>query len=132
MLATEGTLPSSTWNMELETWNCARCARCCRWPGHVLLAGEDIRALSGHLGLDEEDFINRHTVLAANRAQLSLAEGPEGTCIFLEGNACRVYEARPAQCRGFPRTWTVANGCPQTQKSTTDSPFCVVSLLQNH
>ena len=26
----------------------------------------------------------------------------EGACIFLDGNRCRIYEARPRQCRTWP------------------------------
>jgi uncharacterized protein len=97
---------------DAATWNCSRCAECCRWPGHVLLTDPDIAALAGHLGMSPPEFIERHTRLASNRAQLSLTERADGACIFLDGDACRVYEARPLQCRQFPIGWTVRDGCP--------------------
>lgn len=90
---------------------CKRCGDCCRWPGHVLLSDRDIEELARHLRLSEEEFIARHTMLASNRAQLSLRENPDGSCEFLEGNACSVYAARPAQCRDFPATWDVPGEC---------------------
>lgn len=89
---------------------CHRCGACCRWPGHVLLNAEDIARLAAHLGLPEADFIARYCELARNRAQLSLADGPDGACVFLDGNDCRVYPARPRQCRDFPSVWSV-DGC---------------------
>jgi Fe-S-cluster containining protein len=50
-------------------------------------------------------------MLASNRAQLSLREKPDGSCEFLEGNECKVYESRPAQCRDFPARWSVPGEC---------------------
>ncbi len=78
-------------------FTCQQCGTCCRWAGHVLLTEEDITRLSVSTGLSEEDFIEHHTVLAANRRELSLAEYPDGRCIFLEENRCRYYADRPAQ-----------------------------------
>lgn len=90
---------------------CQSCAACCRWKGYVLLTEQDITRLAQYLGCEETDFIQRYTVLAANRAQLALAEAPGGACIFLHGTTCIVYPARPQQCRDFPRLWRVP-GCP--------------------
>ena len=96
----------------MENFVCQGCGACCRWSGHVLLTAADIAALVRQLALTEDGFIQRHTALAANRAQLSLAEQADGACCFLgPDNACLVYAARPQQCRDFPHTWRVA-GCP--------------------
>ncbi len=92
---------------------CRRCGACCRWPGDVRLTDADIAALAAFLGMPEADFIDRHTRLARDRRALSLVETPGTTrCEFLEGaSRCRVYPARPAQCRDFLRSWRVP-GCP--------------------
>jgi len=83
----------------------------------VLLKPWDITNLAGALGMSEGDFIRHHTILAANRAQLSLAEKPDGTCCFLsDNNSCLVYAARPQQCMDFPLGWKV-DGCPHLQPS---------------
>jgi hypothetical protein len=66
--------------------------------------------------LPEEVFINRYTVLAENRRQLSLADASDGSCVLLQGGRCRLYEARPAQCREFPSGWRVAEGCPALEE----------------
>jgi len=93
-------------------FRCRGCSACCRWPGYVLLTAADIAALAGALDMDEAAFIRDCTVLAANRAQLSLAEQPGGACCLLTaGGRCRAYAARPQQCRDFPHRWRVA-GCP--------------------
>ncbi len=67
-------------------------------------------------GLSEEGFIRRYTVLASNRRQLSLMEHSDGRCIFLKEDGCAFYEARPEQCRNFPHTWRVAEGCPALEE----------------
>ncbi len=95
--------------------SCLRCGTCCRWAGHVLLTHADILQLALFLKSTVQDVVDRYTVLARNRAGLSLADRPDGACIFLRGNVCSVYHARPAQCREFNERWTVRGGCPGTQ-----------------
>ena len=98
---------------------CRQCGACCRWPGDVRLEDGDIAALAAFLGMDEEAFIARHTKLARDRRALSLIEQPGTTrCEFLEGESrCRVYPARPVQCRGFLHEWRVA-GCPALEEES--------------
>ncbi len=97
---------------EKSSFVCQQCGTCCRWEGHVLLTPEDITRLSVSTELSEEKFIERYTVLAANRRQLSLSEHPDGRCVFLEEDGCRHYADRPAQCRAFPVGWHDTSGCP--------------------
>lgn len=84
---------------------CQRCTACCRWPGQVRVTEEEIRAMAAHLGLDEDDFIQRYCRLAANRHGLALAEEEDGTCVFLRGRDCLVHPVKPRQCRDFPHLW---------------------------
>ncbi|MDD4871232.1 MAG: YkgJ family cysteine cluster protein [Kiritimatiellae bacterium] len=94
-------------------FSCQRCGTCCRWSGHVLLTQQDIKTLSSTLGMNENNFIQCHTNITVNRAQLSLTEQADGACCFLtENNLCSVYASRPQQCRDFPHGWHVS-GCPQ-------------------
>ena len=91
---------------------CRQCGACCRWPGSVLLETTDAEAAAAALGLTAAEFIERHAALARNRAQLTLKEAPDGACEFLKADGrCRIYAARPRQCRDFPHGWRVA-GCP--------------------
>lgn len=94
------------------TFSCQRCGACCRWPGSVLMDEADIDAAAAALGLSSETFIAEHTVLARNRAQLTLREKTDGACEFLNPDgSCLIYAARPKQCRDFPHGWQV-DGCP--------------------
>lgn len=83
----------------------------------MLVTDEDVARLAEVLRLSEEEFIDRYAILASNRRQLSLAEHPDGCCIFLEGTHCRHYAARPAQCRKFPDGWHDTSGCLARDKT---------------
>lgn len=100
----------------LKDFKCTGCGTCCRWTGSVLLTHRDIADMAVWLGLSEQQFIDRHTRLAPSRIQLALNDQSDGSCSFLEGNRCRIYEARPEQCRSFPFAWSVPEGCPELDK----------------
>ncbi|NDF99516.1 MAG: YkgJ family cysteine cluster protein [Chitinophagia bacterium] len=84
---------------------CERCTNCCRWPGDVKVTEKEISIISRHLGLGEDDFIQRYTRLRADRRGLSLIDQPDGACIFLEGQDCQIQPVKPQQCRDFPNAW---------------------------
>jgi uncharacterized protein len=78
----------------------------------VLLDSVDISGATEAMGMREAEFIERYTTLAQNRAQLTLKERADGACTFLDvADCCRVYAARPKQCRDFPHAWRI-KGCP--------------------
>jgi Fe-S-cluster containining protein len=94
------------YDMEEGVWYaCQRCGNCCRWPGEVPVSAEEIARISAHLGLSEEDFVERYTTLRSNRAGLALVSRPNHECIFLEGIDCRIQAVKPDQCAGFPNLW---------------------------
>jgi len=82
----------------------------------VLLTDEDIRIMADFLGLKESEFIEQHTRLAPNRQQLALLDESDGSCAWLKGDHCAIYEVRPEQCRSFPYAWSVPEGCPELDK----------------
>ena len=84
---------------------CQRCTNCCRWPGFVKLTESDITAIAGFLEMTERDFIQQYSRLRPNRDGLALTDQPDGACIFLEGQDCRIQPVKPIQCRGFPNEW---------------------------
>ncbi|MEW6536031.1 MAG: YkgJ family cysteine cluster protein [Candidatus Auribacterota bacterium] len=93
---------------------CLQCGNCCRWGGYVHLTDKDIKRIASFLEMEEYDFIQKYTCLTDNRNGLSIIDGDvPGTCVFLESNNCRIYSARPKQCREFPYTWKVDDmtGC---------------------
>lgn len=86
-------------------YECQRCTACCRWPGQVRLTDAEITRIAGHLGLNEAEFVERHTRLRADRKGLSLLEKSNGECKFLDGHDCSIQPVKPQQCRDFPNLW---------------------------
>jgi Fe-S-cluster containining protein len=86
-------------------YECQCCTACCRWPGQVKISEVEIATMAAHLGVDQEEFIQRYTRLRADRRGLSLVEKPNHECIFLDGMDCRVQTVKPQQCRDFPNKW---------------------------
>ncbi len=85
---------------------CQRCTACCKWAGDVEVEGEEVTKIAAFLGLEEHEFIQEFTRIRANRSGLALIDKESSTeCIMLEGNACRIHEVKPVQCRGFPNVW---------------------------
>ncbi len=100
----------------LKRFKCSGCGECCRWGGSVLLTDADIPPIAARLGLSEAEFIDQRTRLAPDRRRLALLDQADGSCEFLEGDACAIYEARPLQCRTFPYAWSVPEGCPELDR----------------
>lgn len=86
-------------------WQCQRCTACCRWPGDVKVSPEEITEIAAFLKMEEGAFLDKYTRLRTDRAGLSLIEQADESCIFLEGNDCRINEVKPGQCRDFPNKW---------------------------
>ncbi len=86
-------------------FRCVRCGACCRWEGNVCVEPEEIAAIAEFLGMDEDSFIDQYCQLRENRQGLSLIDGPDGACIMLVDNGCRINPVKPEQCRQFPNGW---------------------------
>lgn len=91
------------WYAEGLRFECQpECGRCCtRRDGRdfVYLEPRDVWRLALALGLPTAEFRRRHTV--RDRGWTALRMRAEA-CPFLDGWRCRVYAARPGQCRSFP------------------------------
>ena len=89
---------------------CARCGRCCRWPGAVKVSDAEVDAIAGFLGMPVAEFLDRHTVITPDRQYLSLCEKADGACEYLtvDGDGlpgCAIEAVKPRQCREFPEKW---------------------------
>jgi hypothetical protein len=83
-----------------ERIDCTQCANCCK-VATVTLAQRDIERLARYLRLTPAQFTERHTMESAEEGRI-LRRTEERGCVFLEGNACTVYEVRPGTCERFP------------------------------
>jgi Fe-S-cluster containining protein len=85
-------------------FECTQCGQCCTRRGeygYVYLNDREVVAIARHLGLLPMEFRRRYTFVDEyGWTQIVL----EDRCVFLDPatNRCRVYPARPTQCRTFP------------------------------
>ena len=81
--------------------DCTACANCCR-HSVVPINRSEMESIAWHLGITPEAVARLYTVpdpeAPASRTLLNSGDG----CVFLNGNLCMIYEARPKTCRNFP------------------------------
>ena len=100
----------SEWYADGLRFSCTQCGNCCTGPpGAVWFLEEEGRTMAAHLGLDERTFFRRFARRVDGKWSLNEHSTPHGyDCVFLDresvrGKAvCRLYEARPTQCRTWP------------------------------
>src|SRR5436190_6537528 len=84
-------------------FTCTECGDCCTGaPGYVWVNAEEIQALASQAGLAVHEFEAQFVRRVGSRK--SLIEFENGDCVFFDSKArkCKVYEARPQQCRTWP------------------------------
>jgi Fe-S-cluster containining protein len=84
-----------------ERFDCLECANCCR-VATVRLHDRDVQRLAKHLRLSAQTFVRDYAEECPEEG-LILRRIDTG-CVFLAGNECLVYEARPGICVDFPHT----------------------------
>ncbi len=80
--------------------DCRACAECCRVT-EVQLVERDVEHLARYLGLRPQKFLEEYTMRNKDQELILRRTEKEG-CVFLQGNECTVYEARPGNCEKFP------------------------------
>jgi uncharacterized protein len=79
--------------------DCTTCANCCR-VATTPVTERDAGRLAHFLGARLSEFWSNYTEQSLDEGRI-LKRGENG-CIFLEGNLCSVYAARPQTCELFP------------------------------
>jgi uncharacterized protein len=94
-----------------EPFHCERCGNCCLGEGFVSVSDEECQRIADLLGMPLAHFlaIYTHHELGYER-WLTDGIGDDVPCIFLERDekglaSCRIQNAKPEQCRTFPREW---------------------------
>jgi len=86
--------------------DCRACANCCK-VAETNISERDIDKLARFLGMTPKQFVAQYTTMSVleenerGESELILRRTESG-CIFLDGNDCTVYEARPDTCENFP------------------------------
>jgi len=84
-----------------EQIDCTACANCCR-VATTHVTERDIDRLSRHLRITPAQVTEAYTMPDAEEGGRNLKWTEGAGCVFLEGNLCSVYEARPDICQRYP------------------------------
>jgi uncharacterized protein len=116
---------SEPWYRRGLKFACTGCGGCCTGaPGYVWVEDAEIEALAIAVGVDLKEFQQRF--VRTVRSRKSLVEYDNGDCVFFDGKTrkCRVYDARPQQCRTWP-FWQSNLVSPAAWEATCDRcPGC--------
>lgn len=103
-------------------FECKQCGNCCNIEGYVFIFKEDLNRI-----LEKTDF----TMSDLQTSYLSTVDGytvlrdkGTGSCIFWDETikGCKIYEARPTQCRTFPFWKTLLYNEKKWKEGTADCP----------
>jgi Fe-S-cluster containining protein len=81
--------------------DCTECANCCR-EVYVSLSAGEIEVLAEYLELEVDEVIRQYTTRDPSDRSSTIIRHVNGGCVFLDGDLCMVYMARPTACREFP------------------------------
>jgi Fe-S-cluster containining protein len=83
-----------------EQIDCTQCANCCR-KATARVTERDVHRLARHFRVKEQRIMADYVVEGGEEDYI-LRRREDGECVFLSGNLCTVYEARPEVCQRYP------------------------------
>jgi hypothetical protein len=81
--------------------DCTTCANCCR-VATTQVTDRDIERIAKHLRITVSRVINEFTQPDTEEGGRNLKWEKGKGCVFLEGNLCSIYDARPDICQRYP------------------------------
>ena len=109
--------------------DCTTCANCCRYSVVSVDKGE-IESIARHLGTTTEAVRRLYTEADPGAPALRTLRSSAAGCIFLDGNLCSIYEARPKACRDFPHV-AVGTHSLGGRRSSLDRWAALCPILYN-
>ena len=80
--------------------DCTECANCCK-VATTALSERDVARLARYLRIPPSRFLGEYTVETQEEGRILRRIAGQG-CVFLDGNLCSVYDARPDICQRYP------------------------------
>ena len=81
--------------------DCTACANCCRYSVVPVNPGE-IEKIAARVGVTPQAAARLYTVPDPDAPASRILRTSKSGCVFLRGNLCQIYSARPQACRDFP------------------------------
>lgn len=109
------------WYSQGLRFKCTGCGDCCTGaPGYVWLNAADIAQMAAETKLTVPEFEERYVRLVGVRK--SLIELENWDCVFFDNKSrkCKVYKARPRQCRTWP-FWDSNLRSPEAWEATCEA-----------
>ena len=103
--------------------DCTACANCCR-QYHVSLSGGEVEALAEFLEVPVPQFREQYTRQDPDDSRVAIIRHANGECVFLDGNMCMVYDARPSPCREYPYLSSKVRSVGNRMPSLFRRAFC--------
>ena len=97
-------MDSAPWYQAGLRFECSQCGDCCTGaPGFVWVNKAEIAELARQTGEENVSVFEEKYVRQVG-IRKSLKEFANGDCVFFDGEerTCKVYDARPRQCRTWP------------------------------
>jgi uncharacterized protein len=107
--------------------DCRACANCCRVATTTLLE-RDVEKLAKFLRIPVGRSLTEYADESEDEGVI-LRRNADG-CVFLSGNECMVYEARPATCENFPHMVRGAGSIPSRMWQFIDRA-CYCPIVYN-
>lgn len=131
---------TNKWYQEGLAFKCTECGKCCTGsPGYVWVNMSEIEEMASFLNISIKDFKRLYVRRIGSRYSL-IESKLTYDCVFLKDKTCRVYGARPTQCRTFPwwpqnlkskESWEeVARGCEGINPKAPVVPFEEIETQQ--
>ena len=79
--------------------DCTQCANCCR-VATVTIRDREVDSIAKFIGVSRREFYRDY--LQESEEEGIVLKRTEKGCVFLEGNLCSIYDARPKTCNDFP------------------------------
>jgi Fe-S-cluster containining protein len=106
--------------------DCTACANCCR-HSVVSVTKSEIENIALHIGSTPEDVARLYTVPDPDALTSRILLNSGNGCVFLDGNLCMIYEARPKTCRDFPHVSVGTHSLGSRQSSLARwTAFCPI------
>jgi Fe-S-cluster containining protein len=87
----------------------------------------ETESIARHIGTTSEAVARLYTVRDPDAPALRILLNSGEGCVFLDGNLCMIYEARPKTCRDFPHVAIGKHSLGSRQSSLARwAPLCPI------